>query len=385
MFIITCNLIAQISNASFETWDNPVVKLTLAEREALVFGDYIPNETNTGLLPGWTISMLDRVVPSTGYHVSLSPGLYENKLFWCEVRIPNNGTAAVIFRNCVFAGYDPDAIGDNTSGGSQPGRDASQGIQCYGNNIFQWEVYDSRFDASLWFDASNNPPGGARTRNMSYKLRSTSGIRGGSGTVRRCEITNVQDGISIIQSAVNDADASFLTIEGNWIHKIIFYKGNGHHQPEGTHSDGIQFHTGRNITIRGNRIGGPYDPHGYAQNPSYNSGDDVYNAGIMLQQEVSSANNVRLENILIEKNVFEGGRSGGYNINHSYKYTTNHATTKIRDNWFILRNPTHYVIRPSAWANRYENNKVATWIVEGVSFSAGSEIYYKNGAAAPAD
>jgi hypothetical protein len=385
VFIISINgnLSAQLSDSSFETWENAVVKLTRAEREALVLGDYIPNETNTGLLPGWTISMLERVLPTSGNHVSLAPGLYENKIFWCEVRIAY-GTAPVIFRNCVFAGPNPDAIGDATGGG-QLGRDGGQGLRCWGSTIFQWEMYDSKIDPSVWFDASNNPPDGACSGNMSYKLRHIIGIAGGSGTVRRCEITNVGDGIGIIQTAENDADVSFYTIEGNWIHKMIFYKGAGHHQPEGTHADGIQFHTGRNITIRGNRIGGAYSPDGYAQDPSYNLGDDIYNAGIMLQQEVSSDNNHRLENILIEKNLFEGGRPGGYNINHSYKFTTNHATTRIRDNKFILRSPTHYVIRPSAWANRYINNKFATWNVEGVSITVGNEINYNNGNAAPAD
>jgi hypothetical protein len=172
-----------------------------------------------------------------------------------------------------------------------------------------------------------------------------------------------------------------MTIEGNWIHGMIFYRGEGHHQPEVTHSDCIQFHTGRNITIRGNRIGGVYDPFGYSQDSSYNSGDDIYNAGIMLQQEVSSEKNDRLENILIEKNIFEGGRSGGYNINHSAKYATNFTTTLIRDNWFILRSPTHYVIRPSAWSYCYSDDRVAKWDLNGFSIIDAGPITYANGKA----
>ena len=370
-------LIAQLSNSSFESWEGSSIKLTQEQRESLIIGEYIPNESNTGLLPGWKPEMLERVIPSTEKFISLAPGLYENKIFWCEVRIPNNGASGVTFRNCLFAGWDPGEIGDATGGG-QPGRDATQALQCWNNNIAQWAMYDCKIDASAWFDASLNPPGGARAGNMSYKLRSVAGFRGGSGTVCRCEITSVQDGIGIIQYSANEEDNSFLKIEGNWIHKMIFYKGVGHHQPEGTHSDCIQFHIGRNITIRGNRIGGIYDSYGYAQNPAYNSGDDAKNSIIMLKQEVNNLPINKLQNVLIEKNVFEGGF---YAINHAAANGNSFETTQIENNWFIQRFPTYYVIRPDAFSYCYINNKIATWNVEGVSINVTTtEINYNRGA-----
>lgn len=374
MNTLSSKSIAQIANADFESWESSCLKLTREQREVLNFGDYIPNESNTGLLPDWKVDNLERVIPTTPTtkYITLSSGLYENKIFWCGVQIPNDGTTKIIFRNCFFAGVDPEIIGNNYANGSYA-------LYCDGNNTAQWEMYDCKIDASAWFDASLNPPGGTRAGNMSFKLRSTSGVRGGSGTMRRCEITNVQDGFSVVQYTLNESDASYLTLEGNWIHKMIFYKGEGHSQPEGTHSDVIQFHVGRNITIRGNRLGGISGTYGYEQNPGYNSGDDAKNSVIMLKQEVSSDAIYKLQNILIEKNVFEGGF---YAINHAAARNNSFETTQIKDNWFILRSPTYYVIRPKVWADRYKNNKIATWNTEGILlYKTNNEINYNTGAA----
>jgi len=390
MFLITFNskLFGQLLNSSFESWESSNTKLTKSQRESLIIGKYIPNETNTGLLPGYTPDNLEQVVPPTGsYEIKLTEGYYENKIFWGQVNINKVRTGKVTFRNCFFAGCDPDKI---PAGYKK--NDATlykyyketYGLICDDRLITQWEMQDCKFDPSVWFDASIVHPGDyTRTGNMSFMLRSTAGIRGGSGTIKRCEITNVQDGFSIVQWASDiKGDLSFLTIEGCWIHKMIFYKGVGHPQPEGTHSDCIQFHVGRNITIRGNRIGGAYDAFGYEQDPSYNSGDDVKNSGIMLQQEVDSQSINKLLNIVIEENLFEGAKSGAYNINHSPKYNNSFETTQIKNNRFIQRSPAHYVIRPKLWADRYSNNKIVTWKVEGVSINATTtEINYSTGAA----
>jgi len=375
VFLATLNsgLVAQIPNGNFENWQSSNIKLNREQREVLIIGDYIPNESNTGLLPGWTPNYLEQVIPSTptSKYIYLNPGLYENKIFWCEVRIPDNGISGVTFRNCIFAGADPELIGNDYMNGSY-------GLYCATNNITQWEMYDCKFDASAWFDPSLNPPGGARTGNMSFKLRSTSGVRGGSGTMRRCEITNVQDGFSLIQYSLDESDTSYLTIEGNWIHKMIFYKGAGHAQPEGTHSDVIQFNIGRNITIRGNRLGGFSDAYGYNQTTGYNSGDDARNSTIMLKQEVSSLPIDKLQHIIIEKNLFEGGI---YCINHAAANSNSFETTQIKNNWFIQRSPANYVICPKAWLDCYSNNKIVTWNVEGVSLNITStEINYSRGA-----
>lgn len=373
VFLLNCKLIAQIQNSGFEDWKNSMDKLTREQREALIPGDYIPNESNTGLLPGWSADNLEQVMPASSVekYIILYPGIYENKIFWGGVRILNNTTGSVILRNCFISGVDPELIGNNYM-------NETYAFFCDGNNIAQWEIVDCKIDAFAWFDSSFNPPGGARTGNMSYKLRSTSGIRGGSGTVRRCEITNTQDGFSVVQYTLDETDPSYLTIEGSWIHKMIFYKGDGHSQPEGTHSDVIQFHIGRNISIRGNRLGGIYDPYGYSQYPGYNSGDDAKNSVIMLKQEVSSDAIYKLQNIIIEKNIFEGGF---FSINHAAARNNSFETTQIKDNWFILKNPADYVIRPKEWADRYSNNKIATWKEEGVSLHySANEINYTRGA-----
>ena len=85
VFLATLNsgLVAQIPNGNFENWQSSNIKLNREQREVLIIGDYIPNESNTGLLPGWTPNYLEQVIPSTptSKYIYLNPGLYENKIF----------------------------------------------------------------------------------------------------------------------------------------------------------------------------------------------------------------------------------------------------------------------------------------------------------------
>lgn len=342
-------------------------KLTLEEREELVLGEYIPGPTTTGLLPGWAPEDLEPVYPpGTQHHINVTdPGPHENKIFWGEVRIQ----APAVFRNCMFAGMDPAAY-DGATGV----------IRCFGSGVPQWEAHDCVVDPGLWRDPTVTRPGGAAATDLATWRRGlawTTGVYGGSCTLVRCEITNVQDGFGLIQGKEDTEDPSFTKIEGCWIHRMIFYRGEGWHQPEGTHSDVIQTHIGSNLTLRGNMLGGARDEAGYEADPGYNSGDDAKNAALMLKQEVSNDELDRIQDVSIEKNFWQGGV---FCINHAFSEGRPNMfeSTRIRDNFFVRRANGQYVIRHANFVDCYSNNRVIDLTEDG-GFVVGEAIDYHNG------
>lgn len=341
--------------------------LSEEERDQLVLGEYIPGPNTTGLLPGWTAGDLEPVYPSAGQnHINITtPGPHENKIFWGEVRIQ----APAVFRNCMFPGQDPATYSGH-----------SGIIRCFGSGVPQWEAHDCVIDPGLWRDPTVTRPGDAPITDLTtwrLGLSWTTGVYGGSCTLRRCEITNVQDGFGLIQAKADPDDPSFSLIEGCWIHRILFYRGEGWHQEEGTHSDAVQTHVGSNLTLRGNMLGGVRDEAGYEANPGYNSGDDAKNAILMLKQEVSNDELDRIENVLIEKNFFQGGV---YCINHSFSESRPNLfeTTQIRDNYFVRRGNGRYVIRHTDFADCYSNNRIID-LTDDRRFVVGEPIGYQNG------
>ena len=120
-----------------------------------------------------------------------------------------------------------------------------------------------------------------------------------------------------------------------------------------------------------------FDEAGYEANPGYNSGDDAKNAILMLKQEVSNDELDRIENVLIEKNFFQGGV---YCINHSFSESRPNLfeTTQIRDNYFVRRGNGRYVIRHTDFADCYSNNRIID-LTDDRGFVVGEPIGYQNG------
>ncbi|NED99609.1 right-handed parallel beta-helix repeat-containing protein [Phytoactinopolyspora halotolerans] len=92
----------------------------------------------------------------------------------------------------------------------------------------------------------------------------------GSWTARHLDISAFEDGIKV---------GSNQTIENSWIHDL--------HTPPGSHSDGIQSTGGTNVTIRGNRIEGPWQGQ---------------TSAIIIQ-----SNNGPVDTYTIENNLLSGG------------------------------------------------------------------------------
>jgi hypothetical protein len=367
---------------------------TIAEtpdRSALVLGTYIPDHTTCGLLPGWTINDLTPVYPSgsTGQITITTPGPYRNMVFWGEVNMKS--PTEPLFVNCAFPGMDP--------------RDSPAAvIKCYGTGFYQFRLEDCLVDAGIWKDPTINfPPGKSAIPTFlqwDQKVCNINGIHGGRFTALRCELVNVGDSWSQTQAMTGPTDTSFGKIEQSWMHGNAYYFAADWAtvgvQSDGNHADNVQITRGRNITIRGNRIGGHRDEAGYAIYPadpsgfSYNAGDDAWNSGIIFTQQVGNDDNNRIGNVLVELNFFEGGK---YGINMPYSTTYPHlfVDTSVVNNYFVRRNDgtgngalqvdgnyARYVTRTSTLAHCFDNNRVID--TDGLgNFTVGELIVYKNG------
>lgn len=210
------------------------------------------------------------------------------------------------------------------------------------------------------------------------------GMRGGQFRMTGCEMLNLPDGIGLT-SPLGD-----VTIESTHIHGAKGYKewtaaegpppvGNGTYPYAGsfyTHIDGIQFHRGKNYIIRNCTIGGiKYGNWGHHTGNEENirRGDDMYNAGIMLQQEVDDTVANRIENVLIENCIMGGGMATinvGSKFGNTFPTTTFRNIRMIRSTW----GSQHYVLVPMT-------NGVPThakW--EGVTFlDTGAAVPFTRG------
>lgn len=371
--------------SGFTAPDRATLPIGGLDRHDLVRGTFLPNNSlYSGLEPGWTPSMLDPVFPgSSGQITYANGGLIENKLIWATA-LPRSPDGSLKFKNCLVAGRDPREVTGGTGC-----------IKAYGTGYYQFEMESCVLDPGVWKDptlASMMPPGktpmafAAWNRAVAARIN---GIHGGRCTLRFVEIKNVADCFQETMKWGGVTDTSFILVEDSWLHGNAYYRASDYAAAgvpsDGNHADGAQLANGRDITFRGVYFGGPRDLAGYSiydptTNPSgvsYNSGDDAYNAEIMIAQITSLSDTDRMENILVEQCYFEGGK---YGINQPMSSTLadDMDTIIIRDNFFVRRADGKYVIRNAAYASHYTNNKIID--LDGIGgFTVGSSITYTNG------
>lgn len=204
------------------------------------------------------------------------------------------------------------------------------------------------------------------------------GIRGGNYVIRRCELHGMTDGISLTSQVGN------VQVLGNWIHDGLYSEWDSttpNMPTQGSyymHCDAIQFHRGRNYTIRGNYIGGlrAGDPttgavwgHHTGHLADIQGGDDFYNSGILLKQEVDASDANKIENVLIEQNVIQGGACG---INHPSGNGNDFSTATIRDNQFVPLphgNGQFYILKSPSLLT----------VMSGNTFTTGGAVPISNG------
>lgn len=312
---------------SAATFAAPTATATAVGRDYLVGGTYVPGATTTGLLPGSTYTDVygtSTDVNGASYRI-LPAGTYTRQRYWCQIRWSGN----VTFIDCDFCGPDPAAITN------QAGH-----IQNYNTTNFHGTLIDCRISSTPW---RTNFPGRPLASGV---VRTPSpwgfGIHGGNFTLKRCEITDVQDGINYVQNGwVVGSSTSYCLIEQSWIHRMWHmndWQGTGTPTNHLTHNDVFQTNNGKNITIRWSMLGGNRVQAGYEPWPGgANTGDDAYSSILQLQQEKNDTEAERVENLLIEENWIWGGIMG-VNVSFKTPYPSNNGSTwTIRNNRFYTR------------------------------------------------
>lgn len=361
------------------------------DRAQLVPGTYMANNPlTTGLLPGWSVYDLEPLNPPTAGATQRTfsvGGVVENKLIW-GAALARCATLDLKFRNCAIAGW--------------PGAQAA--VKCYGTGYYQFEMEDCLIDHGLWMDPDLARPNGMAPLTYDEWHRSAAnmnGMHGGRVTMRRTEIRRVSDSFSGTQTMRSADDNDFTLEEGNWYHENAYYFAADWAalglQSDGNHADNKQVTTGHHHTARGNYYGGFRNEAGYVIYPndpegiSTNLGDDAWNSGIIFTQQVNTDDFHRISDVLIEKNIFEGGK---YCINHPQVSasvgTNDFHDTVVRDNLFVRRNDgvgngalqtdgnyARYVNRYIGYASSYSNNRVID--PDGLGgYTLGEPIVYKN-------
>ncbi len=297
---------------------NPVVAAasSAATRASLVPGTYRPDRSTTGPLPGSTLQTVNGNLNATAHGQVI-----ENVEVWGSINL--GSYQSVIIRNSIIHGTT--ATGTLTAC-----------VVAANDDLRGLVIQDCKLtgQGNPWCE----------------------GIRGANYTIRRCELDNLPDALSLTSAKGN------VTAEACWIHNGLYLEWDAStpNMPAASgnyiHSDGVQFHRGSNYVFRGNMIGGvrvPGQQHtGVAAQIA--SGDDFYNSCFMIKQEVDDTLANRITNVLIEKNWLMGGAAS---INLASGRGNDFSSTVIRNNRFIRSTwgGQFYILRPPG-LGVFENN-----------------------------
>lgn len=304
---------------------------TTAQRDALVYGSYKPGPSTVGPVAEVTLSQFGAPSTSTDFNVTANNQVVQNLEIWGRVNL--GSFTGVTIKNCIIHG--------TLLRGSDTAHVIAQGDDLRGATILDSALVGRPVTVPASFDGVANPDAG----NVNLANEWVGGIRGGNYTVLRTEIRNTSDGLSLT------SQVGKVTAKGCWIHDGWFNEwtpaqhtpsgGPAHYYPYSTgtehytHVDGIQFHRGRDYTFVGNRIGGSRVPGAHNVTPSQkaaiNSGDDMYNAALMIKQEVDATAANKIERVLIDRNWLEGGSA---TVNITWGNNNHFETVTLSNNRF---------------------------------------------------
>lgn len=306
-------------------------KLTTAERNALTYGNYKPSAATVGPVPEVTLAQFGSPSTSTDFVITANNQVVQNLEIWGRVDL--RSFSGVTIKNCIIHG--------TLLRGTDTAHVIAQGDDLRGATITDSALVGRPVTVAASFNGVTNPDAGK----VNLANEWVGGIRGGHYTVLRTEIRNTSDGLSLT------SQVGSVTAKGCWIHDGWFNEwtaaqhtpsgGPAHYYPYSTgtehytHVDGIQFHRGRNYSFVGNRIGGTRVPGAHNATPSQktaiNGGDDMYNAALMIKQEVDASAANKIENVLIDRNWLEGGAA---TINITWGNNNHFETVTISNNRF---------------------------------------------------
>lgn len=189
------------------------------DRDDLVAGTYLPDETTTGTLPGVTRAAY--TVPSQGLWTVSTPGtVIENLDMYGRIKPAASG---VVIRNCRIFGSPPSA---------SPGIDDHHPLIDMSSSLANDTVIE---DCDLTPSPANEGP-------QAY------GIKGGGFTTRRVHISRVVDGMQTRRWPVTDY--------GSYIHDLTYISPVDVTRSDGdpSHNDGLQLQGGSTTRLVGTRV-----------------------------------------------------------------------------------------------------------------------------------
>lgn len=356
------------------------------DRSTLVIGDYIPDATTTGPLPGITLTdhAGDFVVTRNGQVIenlyidgSINLGSFTNVIIR---NVHGRGTATrgtdtafvygagdnlrgALIEDCLFEGKGNDWVSAMRGGNytvrrteftgipdgigltSQLGNVTIEGCWIHNGAYNEWEVEQgsngggtkyypyavgttlaakSLTDVTTTAGSATITSAAAAWLNRDTNRTVRVAGAGPAGGVLTATIVTVNSATSVTLSATATAS---LTNASTTVDARIW----GLY----THVDGVQFHRGKHYKIRGNRIGGTRVLGSHNVYPSQKAviltGDDMYNSAFMIKQEVDNTLANRIEDVIIELNFLAGGTA---TINFTSGNDNPFADTYIRDNKF---------------------------------------------------
>lgn len=356
---------ASVTGLAIAGTDAAAVKLSRAERDQLTYGDYKPSAATVGPVPEATLTLVGTPSTSTDVIATANNQVIQNLEIWG--RIDLKSYSGVTIRDCIIHG--PLA------------RKESSHIIGTSNDLRGATIIDSALvGRSVTVPASYNDVPNPDAGKVNQANEWVAGVSGANFTLLRTEIRNVVDGLSL-NSAIGNVSA-----KGNWIHEGWMNEwtaeqgGKDHYYPrqgsDYTYADAIQFHRGRNYTIVGNVLGGVRVPGNHHASPSekdlINSGDDMFNAALMIKQEVDDTPANKLEIVLIDRNWILGGRA---TVNMSYSKRNNLSTVELTNNRFVK----------STWGQQYyimrskDSDGQPIGVVTGNVFEDGTAVPISNG------
>jgi hypothetical protein len=220
-------------------------KLTKAERDALVYGNYEPTASTTGILPGTTLTAYNSssvdtfTLPSALNSAAIAAGWFayqggmalRDKLIYGDMRPPTGQTVPIYLLSSKLVGGAHIPTGDDGV------------MNCASSSRTGSAAKVTMIDCEI---APRRPANGR------------DGIRGRAFDAYRCNIHNVVDGIGIFATPQQGTANADVTVKGNWIHNLTYtypdLRTPSH--TDGTHNDCIQHQGGRNVQIIGNSLHG---------------------------------------------------------------------------------------------------------------------------------
>jgi len=231
-------------------------------RSLLVPGDYRPDASTTGVLPGSTLDVVTSHIPVTGQ-------TYHDLDVRCAVT-PGPTVGNVTYINCIFRGPATAPTGTSSL----------------------YTMYRPHQRSFTFVDCTFAP----QTPSPWWV-----GLQGYGFRLLRCDLSGLVDQLEVFNTNAGEADGpSDVSVEQCYFHDSAYWAPgvNGEVSHDGSHSDGIQWEGTTGLVVRGCYFTGQLAP---AYQPNRVGGTQT-NSAMMIKPDVG-----KIAGAIIEQNWFGGG------------------------------------------------------------------------------